>query len=29
MYLLEFEEHKGLMSALSPEENLKGQRKDD
>lgn len=29
MYLLEFEEHKGLVSALPPEENLKGQRKDD
>lgn len=27
MYLLEFEEHKGLVSALPPEENLKGQRK--
>lgn len=29
MYLLEFEEHKGLVSALPPEENLKAQRKDD
>lgn len=26
MYLLEFEEHKGLVSALPPEENLKGQK---
>lgn len=28
MYLLEFEEHKGLVSALPPEENPKGSKKE-